>query len=98
MAIDLGIAVSPAASTSSQATANQNDGTFINFGSGFLEAPTDTQLNPNLTSTPTATASATAGTPASGTSALATYAPWIIAGAAVLVLVAVLLVHDVKRA
>lgn len=104
--IDLGVAVSPSAATGSQATGEQQAGTYINFGAGWLDTPSDTQINPSYTQTPTATASATGqgsaaaaapggtanATTATG-AALQAYAPWIVAGVAALALIFVLMEH-----
>jgi hypothetical protein len=102
--LDLGIAVSPSAATGSQATGEQQAGTYINFGAGWLNAPTETTIQPQYTQTPTSTASATGqgssgaaapgGTVTSGLAgSLSTYAPWIIAGTALLAVAFLLYEH-----
>jgi hypothetical protein len=90
---NIGLGFANSSPAQSGATGQLGGQTYINFGAGFISAPTDTSATPSQDQTASATADpsvgAAAGT-ASGTAtrtvtvaAASNYLPWVIAAAAV---------------
>ena len=94
---NIGLGFADSSPAQSGSTGQLDGQTYINFGAGFISAPTDTSATPTQDQTATATADPSVGAAAGTAAGTATrtvtaatnYLPWVIAAAAV----AMLLLH-----
>lgn len=96
-----GADVSTAGALASQSDAQQQAGTYINFGAGSIAAPTDFTQTPSTSQTPTAALGSAAGGSVGGaqvgTDSTSKILLWVGVGTGVLSLVAVVILAITSR-